>query len=82
MNEKKFLDDFLIKKTVQKGFKNLSKKNLINDGILDSLDIVTLSLLIKKKFNIDIKMNEKNIKIFNSYELLLNKIKSKYKNER
>ncbi len=82
MNEKKFLDDFLIKKTGQKGFKNLSKKNLINDGILDSLDVVTLSFLIKKKFNIDIKMNEKNIKIFNSYELLLNKIKSKYKNER
>ena len=59
MNEKKFLDDFLIKKTGQKGFKNLSKKNLINDGILDSLDVVTLSFLIKKKFNIDIKMNEK-----------------------
>ncbi len=78
----KFLDDFLIKKTGQKGFKSLSKKNLINDGILDSLDIVTLSFLIKKKFNIDIKMNEKNIKIFNSYELLLNKIKSRYKNER
>ena len=42
MNEKKFLDDFLTKKTGQKDLKNLSKKSLINDGILDSLDICNI----------------------------------------
>ena len=44
-------------------------------GVLDSLDIVTLSFLIKKKFKVDINVNEKNIKVFNSYNELLKKLK-------
>ena len=53
----------------------LKKTNLIQDGILDSLDIVTLSVEIKKKFNIDLKLNDqKSMKIFESYEKLLEKI--------
>jgi acyl carrier protein len=53
----------------------LKNINLIEEGILDSLDIVTISVEIKKKFNVDIKLNnEKSMKIFQSYEKLLEKI--------
>tara|TARA_B100000767_G_C19754307_1_gene532208 strand:+ start:88 stop:321 length:234 start_codon:yes stop_codon:yes gene_type:complete len=77
MTPKKVLDDFLKKKINKKNFKNLSKLNLIFDGFIDSLDIVTISHILKKKFKIDIEINEKNIKVFNSYKKLLEKIDEK-----
>ncbi len=77
MTPKVFLDNFFLEKMGKETFKNIKTKNLISDGLIDSLDIVTLSFLIKKRFKIDIKVNEKNIALFNSYDKLLNKIKTK-----
>ena len=77
MEPKKFLDDYLKSKVGKKDFKKIIKKNLIYEGIIDSLDIVFLSVTIKKKFDITIKFNdEKSIQLFNSYEKLLNRIKN------
>tara|TARA_B110000014_G_scaffold66882_1_gene45717 strand:- start:158 stop:397 length:240 start_codon:yes stop_codon:yes gene_type:complete len=77
MEPKKFLDDYLKSKVGKKDFKKIIKKNLINEGIIDSLDIVFLSVTIKKKFDITIKFNdEKSIQLFSSYEKLLNRIKN------
>ena len=77
MEPKKFLDDYLKSKVGKKDFKKIIKKNLVYEGIIDSLDIVFLSVTIKKKFDITIKFNdEKSIQLFNSYEKLLNRIKN------
>ena len=77
MEPKKFLDDYLKSKVGKKDFKKIIKKNLIHEGIIDSLDIVFLSVTIKKKFDITIKFNdEKSIQLFSSYEKLLNRIKN------
>ena len=77
MEAKKFLDDYLKSKVGKKDFKKIIKKNLISEGIIDSLDIVFLSVNIKKKFDITIKFNdEKSIQLFSSYEKLLNRIKN------
>tara|TARA_B100001123_G_C15302504_1_gene1021539 strand:- start:1761 stop:2000 length:240 start_codon:yes stop_codon:yes gene_type:complete len=77
MEPKKFLDDYLKSKVGKKDFKKIIKKNLISEGIIDSLDIVFLSVNIKKKFDITIKFNdEKSIQLFSSYEKLLNRIKN------
>ena len=77
MTPKKLLDNFLNKKIDKKNFKNLTKLNLLFDGFIDSLDVVTISHLFKKKFKIDLEINEKNIKVFNSYNKLLEKINEK-----
>ena len=75
MKPKEYLDNYFYSKIGKKNMHKLQNINLIQDGILDSLDIVTLSVEIKKKFNIDIKLNdEKSMKIFESYEKLLEKI--------
>ena len=77
MEPKKFLDDYLKSKVGKKDFKKIIKKNLVYEGIIDSLDIVFLSVAIKKKFDITIKFNdEKSIQLFSSYEKLLNRIKN------
>ena len=77
MEPKKFLDDYLKSKVGKKDFKKIIKKDLIYEGIIDSLDIVFLSVTIKKKFDITIKFNdEKSIQLFSSYEKLLNRIKN------
>ena len=75
MKPKEYLDNYFFSKIGKKNMHKLQNINLIQDGILDSLDIVTLSVEIKKKFNIDVKLNDKkSIKIFESYEKLLEKI--------
>jgi len=75
MKPKEYLDNYFYSKIGKKNMHKLKKTNLIQDGILDSLDIVTLSVEIKKKFNIDLKLNDqKSMKIFESYEKLLEKI--------
>ena len=46
---KNIIDDFLTKKEGKSILKNIEKKNLVNDGILDSLDILTVASEIEKK---------------------------------
>ena len=46
---KKIVDNFLIKKEGKSILKDISKKNLIRDGIIDSLDLLTLASIIEKK---------------------------------
>lgn len=75
MKPKEYLDNYFYSKIGKKNMQKLKNINLIEEGILDSLDIVTISVEIKKKFNVNIKLNdEKSMKIFQSYEKLLEKI--------
>ena len=46
---KNIVDNFLTKKEGRSILKNIEKKNLVNDGILDSLDILTVASEIEKK---------------------------------
>lgn len=52
-----FLIDFFVKKDGKGVKKILYKSNLYDEGILDSLDIVSLSIEIQKKYNIKINPN-------------------------
>ena len=77
---KKFLDNYFLSKVEKKNIKSLKKQNLIDSGIIDSLDIVTLSVMIKKKFGVDIAINsQKSINLFKSYDSILKAIE---KNEK
>ena len=81
MSNKKF-EEFLIKYFKNKGVKNILKRkneNLIQSGVMDSLDIVTLVFEIKKNFNIKIDItNNKTLNEFSSFKGLIN-IKKKNK---
>ncbi len=60
MNKKeieKFLLNYLIKKEGKKVTKILYKQNLLESGIIDSLDLVTISIEIEKNFNIKLNPN-------------------------
>ena len=46
---KKILDQFLIKKEGASILKNIEKKNLISDGLIDSLDVFLIASEIEKK---------------------------------
>ena len=75
---KKFLDSYFLSKGGKKNIKSLRKQNLIDGGIIDSLDIITLSVMIKKKFSVDIPINsQKSINLFKSYDSILNAIEKK-----
>ena len=77
---KKFLDNYFLSNVGKKNIKSLKKQNLIDSGIIDSLDIVTLSVMIKKKFGVDIAINsQKSINLFKSYDSILKAIE---KNEK
>lgn len=54
-------------------FKNTT--NLIDDGVLDSFDIVTIVSLINDEFDIDFPVSEVIPENFNSVEVLYNTIK-------
>ena len=76
MKPEKYLENYLISKIGKKKFKTIEKINLIQSGVLDSLDIATLSAEIRKKFKIHLNFNdEKSIKVFESYKRLLSRIK-------
>ncbi len=76
LEAKKFLDNYFSSKVGKKNIKSIRKQNLIESGIIDSLDIVTLSVMIKKKFGVDININsQKSINLFKSYDSILNAIK-------
>ena len=76
LEAKKFLYNYFSSKVGKKNIKSIRKQNLIESGIIDSLDIVTLSVMIKKKFGVDININsQKSINLFKSYNSILNAIK-------
>ena len=78
-----FLKNYLLEKISKNKFNKIIKKDLLSNGILDSLDIVILATKIKKTYNIDIKINsQKIINIFRSYKELLKFIKKNLKNEK
>jgi acyl carrier protein len=78
-----FLKNYLLEKISKNQFNKIIKKDLLSNGILDSLDIVILATKIKKTYNIDIKINsQKIINIFRSYKELLKFIKKNLKNEK
>ncbi len=69
---KNIVDDFLTKKEGKSILKNIEKKNLVNDGILDSLDILTVASEIEKKAKKKIDISKpKNFKKFNKYKDLI-----------
>ena len=70
---KKIVDNFLVKKNGKNILKNIEKKNLINEGLIDSLDIFTLGSLIEKKIKKKITISyQKIFKKFYSYKKLIN----------
>lgn len=75
MSNKKF-EEFLIKYFKNKGVKDILKRkneNLIQSGVIDSLDIVTLVFEIKKNFNIKIDITKnKTLNEFSSFKGLIN----------
>tara|TARA_X000000950_G_C13610536_1_gene535152 strand:- start:61 stop:303 length:243 start_codon:yes stop_codon:yes gene_type:complete len=76
MKPEEFLKKYFLEKMHKNEFKKIMKKDLLSDGILDSLDIVILSTKIKKIFGINIKINsQKTINIFRSYKEILKHIK-------
>ena len=63
---KSIVDNFLVKKEGKKILKGIEKKNLLNEGIIDSLDVFTLASLIEKKAKR--KLNISNDKIFKKFQ--------------
>ena len=63
---KSIVDNFLVKKEGKKILKGIEKKNLLNEGIIDSLDVFTLASLIEKKAKR--KLNVSNDKIFKKFQ--------------
>ena len=70
---KKIIDNFLVKKEGKSILKDIDKKNLIDEGLIDSLDILTLASQIEKrtKKKIDISKT-KNFNKFKKYKDLIN----------
>jgi len=63
---KSIVDNFLVKKEGKKILKGIEKKNLLNEGIIDSLDVFTLASLIEKKAKR--KLNISNDTIFKKFQ--------------
>ncbi|MAV63743.1 MAG: hypothetical protein CMG00_00960 [Candidatus Marinimicrobia bacterium] len=53
----KFLIDYLVTKEGKGVKKLLDKEHLLDSGIIDSLDLVTLSIEVEKKFKLKINPN-------------------------
>ena len=76
----KFLEDFLKKKERKINLKNLLNKNLVRNGILDSMDIIVLTSNINKKFNIQINLaSQTTLKKFEKFRDLVDLISKKMK---
>lgn len=79
MKPEEFLKKYFLEKMSKNEFLKINKKDLLSEGILDSLDIVILSTKIRKIFKINIKINsQKTINIFRSYKEILKYIKKSY----
>ena len=69
---KSIVDKFLVGKEGKSVLKDIEKKKLVDSGILDSLDILTLSIEIGKKTKKRIDISKpKNFKKFNMYTDLI-----------
>ena len=70
---KKIIDDFLTKKEGKSILKDIEKKKLVDEGLIDSLDILTIASNIEKKTNKKIDISKsKNYNKFNNYKDLIN----------
>ena len=70
---KKIVDDFLSKKEGKSILKDIEEKNLVDEGLIDSLDILTIASEIEKKTNKKIDISKsKNFNKFNKYKDLIN----------
>ena len=70
---KKIIDDFLTKKEGKSILKDIEKKKLVDEGLIDSLDILTIASDIEKKTNKKIDISKsKNYNKFNNYKDLIN----------
>tara|TARA_B100000123_G_scaffold150287_1_gene111067 strand:- start:224 stop:460 length:237 start_codon:yes stop_codon:yes gene_type:complete len=69
---KTIVDDFLIKKEGKSVLVNIEKKKLVDDGLIDSLDILTIASEIEKKTKKKIDISKpKNFNKFNNYKNLI-----------
>ena len=69
---KNIVDDFLKNKSVSTSLDNIKKKDLISEGLIDSLDILTLSSMIEKKTKRKINISDPKIfKKFHKYSDLI-----------
>ena len=67
------VDNFLKKKNGRDILNGIEKKNLIKDGLIDSLDIFSLASNIEKKLKIKINISDnKTFKKFQKYKSLIN----------
>ena len=69
---KNIVDKFLINKSGKNSINDIKKKNLISEGLIDSLDILTLSSIIEKKTKRKINISDPKIfKKFHKYSDLI-----------
>lgn len=69
---KNIVDKFLKNKTGSVSLDNVKKKDLISEGLIDSLDILTLSSMIEKKTEKKINISDPKIfKKFHKYSDLI-----------
>lgn len=81
MSKKKNIEENLLiffkKKNPQLKLKNIKKINLIKSGIIDSLDILDLTLFIKKKFKINLDISDPEIlQQYEKFEKIIKLIKN------
>ena len=70
-----FLTNYLIEKEGKGIKKTLFKIDLLESGIIDSLDLVTISIEIEKHFKIKINPNSsKTLKNFSNFNKMINYI--------
>jgi len=72
----KELENFFIKKEGKKILKNIKNKNLMKEGLIDSLDVLTICSLLQKKFNYKVDLSSsKVLKSFESFENIVKLVK-------
>ena len=65
----KIIADFFVEREGNEILKEIRELNFIEDGILDSLDIVFLATYLEEKFSIKIDITDDNIlKTFSNFE--------------